>query len=230
MSKWTPIRGAVTWALPILVVVGQTGWTGWIASASAQDVQSAPPSQQVTAEQSWRESMYCGPNALYFFLKLHGFDRQYADIRKATPVGDQGCSMWDLVETANAQGVKVKVVKLDLAALRKQQLPAVVLMENPSKQFGHFQVVVEVGQDTVTVLDPIWAQTRDIPLGEFQRQWTSYSLIKDNDVRTQWARVIGCCLLALVGVLFACERLFKRRSAPRAVAAAPGPVERPLER
>jgi hypothetical protein len=170
-------------------------------------------------ESSWRETRYCGPNALYLWMRTNGWNGTLADVRRQVPLGDNGCSMMDLWRGAEAFGVKAQVVKADIAGLSRSQLPVIVHLDSLVPGKGHFMLVAAVGrnrvtnEDVVQLIDPITASVKEYTMGNFERGWTGYELVAgraDNigypQIILAIAGVAGAMLLLLPGVLSLASR------------------------
>jgi hypothetical protein len=168
--------------------------------AVAQERSGGPP------DQHWRQAMYCGPNSLYLLLRSGGWEGSLDEVRAAfPPIGDRGCSLDDVRKASERLGHPMQVVKADLDALEREgALPAIVLLDMPGMNFGHFMVLDGTGrsphsvapdQQIVTLIDPIAASAVEMPLAQFQRSWSSYAVIR-KPPRPAWRAWVGVGLAA----------------------------------
>jgi Peptidase C39 family len=170
----------------------------------------------------WREAMNCGPNSLYMWLKLEGWDGSLRTVRAHLPVGDRGCSLEEVRRAAGALGHPVDVVKTSLSDLSLPgQLPAIVHLDSRELADGHYVVLLRIGENklsgekVVTVLDPMFAQVNEMPVGDFCRNWSTYAVVRKAPTNAWWGW--GGVLLVGVGVfLLACVTVGWRFGAPGA--------------
>lgn len=95
----------------------------------------------------------CGPRCLFVGLVALGepledyprFSEQFGDI------GEQGCSLKDLAETAQRYGYHVGVFELQVNEIQRLIKPAICIAHISG---DHFVIVKSVEQERVTVLDP----------------------------------------------------------------------------
>lgn len=189
---------------------------------------TAPPAE---GESSWRELFQCGPNSLYVFLKLQGWQGSLEDIREIVPVRDyRGCTLEDLRQAADRLGIATLVVRTDFQGLGQIDGPVIVHHEGGNfGPYGHFNVAVSTGKATpdgvplVTLLDPLKSIQYDLALPEFQRTWTSFALIR-KPPRDGLNPAIGGLFLAAGGlVLITSSRMGRRLRAPGKGEADPAP-------
>lgn len=192
---------------------------------------------------SWREAFQCGPNALYMFLRFHGWSGSLRDIRKVVPVRDRrGCSLESLRSGAGELGVATQVVRTNCEGLGRLGLPAITHhVETGTHPDGHYYLIVGLGERmpsgvrAVTVIDPIEAIEFKLSMAEFERSWTTYALVRARDTRVPLGASLmlsaaGCTLLAstfsgtrtLVRKVLAAGR-GRPSSPPAADASGPGP-------
>jgi hypothetical protein len=134
----------------------------------------------------WREGIQCGPNALYLFLRLHGWKGTLEQVRKRVPVEDvKGCSLATLYRVAGELGMPVRLVKTDIDGLQAEDLPAIVHIDNPEyMQAGHFSLFMGAGrsrtsdQKVTYLIDPIQFTENEVSAPQFERTWTAYALVR----------------------------------------------------
>ena len=107
------------------------------------------------------ESVYCGPDSLWFGLMRLGINRSLPEIRRLciTEVnGDKRCSLWDLKETAVQFGVHAYVVRLnrysmeELARYCENHDNVQVILHFPMK-WGHFMPIARFEEHLCQVFD-----------------------------------------------------------------------------
>ncbi len=183
------------------------------STAKAQ-ASTGPRNEAGLIESSWRETKYCGPNALYLWMRMNGWNGTLADVRRRVPLGDNGCSMMDLWKGVEAFGVEARVIKTDIVGLSQSQLPVIVHIDSLVQGKGHFMLLASVGrnrvteEDVVQLIDPISASVKEYTIGNFERSWTGYTLVAGRADIRGYAQltlaitgVVGAMLLFLPGVL-----------------------------
>lgn len=184
----------------------------------AGDTPSSVPGAQEFSK-SWRSSERCGQNALYLYLRARGWQGKLRDLGDRLELGDRGVSMSALRHAANDAGYPSVVVRADMESLQTASLPVIVHLENPSLPYGHYALflgrrVQPVSNENVVVLvDPNEASKYEMPIGEFQRYWSSYALAPvANDGRGSLTEV-ALCILGAVIIAYALFRLVRRTGA-----------------
>jgi hypothetical protein len=164
---------------------------------------------EAARENSWRNAFNCGPNALFVFLAAHGHSATLADVRNQIPVTQQGCSFADLERASECFGLSTQTIKTDLAQLKSCVTPAVVLLNGLGQPLGHFVVILNIEDESVTVLDPSTAVVQTVETSQFLRAWTGYALVpRRHSLATitlgvvQWLS-LGCA----VGLVLRCTQI-----------------------
>jgi Peptidase C39 family len=101
-------------------------------------------------ERSFQSGKQCGPNSLYFLLRLNGVDVKYDDVAENIAAGEKGSSFLQLQECAKRFGVDTES-RTDVSPdeLSASVLPAVVHFEAIGKERSdsapsdHFVLVIK---------------------------------------------------------------------------------------
>jgi hypothetical protein len=167
-------------------------------------------------ETSWRSRLVCGRNSLYLFLKSHGHRVDYAELRRAIPLGDLGSSFGDLHRAAQRFGAAVEIWHASLDRLAAVDLPAIVLLESARAPSGHFVLLVDVDDANVLITDPTSTSSVRMPRAQFLRSYSGFAMIHHSTPRprTAW----GMAAILLGGVLVAPTVWRWRRTAAAATA------------
>lgn len=157
---------------------------------------------------NWRIPRYCGPNALYAFLKLHGQDVSYTDVLNGTAPDENGASMTDLKRCSESLGLHVLVRKMDPTQLQEIQFPAVAHMSG--HRLGHFLVALGFDESGgLIVADPTACTVEAMEMNLFKADWSGYMLTRKE---TLWhSPALYLSAAALVLLIFA--MCYKRPSA-----------------
>ena len=116
------------------------------------------------------ERMMCGPAALEFVCKEFGIDASQRELARLAKTDREGTSMYGLVQTAKAKGLKAIGVRLTFDQLKKVNGYAVVHIKN-----NHFYAIKNIQENRVIVVDQSGEHT--ISLQEFQKRWDESALI-----------------------------------------------------
>jgi ATP-binding cassette subfamily B protein RaxB len=112
----------------------------------------------------------CGLACLAMVSTFHGHALTVAEARSRFTPSAKGASLNELLAMARALNLDAKAVKLDLPALPKLPLPAVVHWN-----FNHFVVLTEVTDKHVSIHDPA-VGARRLTMDEFSRHFTGVAL------------------------------------------------------
>jgi hypothetical protein len=124
-----------------------------------------PP--ELRYDQAFQQGPSCGPNALYFLLRLCDVNVSYADVLTRVPLGPKGSNIEDLRKAAAEFGLATEVRQLTPEELVKAPKPLLVHVNIPATGSGHTDE--EQGHFTVV--------TRAIPEGGFRGIDTTNALV-----------------------------------------------------
>ena len=116
------------------------------------------------------EAAECGLACIGMVAAYWGCEHDLPALRRQFPVTLQGASLNDLIRVARKLGLASRALKVDLGAIPKLTLPAVLHWE-----FNHFVVLAKVGKDHVIIHDPATGQRR-VNLPELSRSFTGIVL------------------------------------------------------
>jgi hypothetical protein len=139
-----------------------------------------PGSQRI-----WRTSQKCGLNSLYLCLHAHGYSVNYEDLERTLPIGQRGNTFIELRDAARHFGLNMTVYRCAPAYLSQCTLPAIILLEMPRNNEGHYFVLVRCDESGFQLIDGSLATHKYLTPDEFYRQWTGYILTPST--RYEWA-------------------------------------------
>jgi len=116
------------------------------------------------------EAAECGLACVGMIAAYWGKDYDLPALRRRFPVTLQGATLNDLIRVAKSLELNSRALKLDLGAVPKLRLPAILHWE-----FNHFVVLAKVGRDHVIIHDPAVGRRR-ISLPELSRSFTGVAL------------------------------------------------------
>ncbi|MEM1553136.1 MAG: cysteine peptidase family C39 domain-containing protein, partial [Candidatus Bathyarchaeia archaeon] len=137
---------------------------------------SPQPPQKILANlkvQNGRVGNECGLRALWAALQLIGKKTEFEEIKgRLGKVSKQGLSMRELLKLAESFGVGGFVVQAsDHQSLLSLGIPIIAHLVN-----NHFVTILSISGTTVKLYDPSLG-VHDLPIGEFQKQWSGFALI-----------------------------------------------------
>ncbi|WP_167547111.1 cysteine peptidase family C39 domain-containing protein [Stieleria maiorica] len=152
----------------------------------------------------WRESVSCGPNALYVYLRGQGADVSLADVRDLVSVSRKGASFASMADAAATLGVESRIVQTSPEVLKTLPCPCVILYHAKGTQPGHYFVLAESDRQGFRLFDPLTTLTTTVSTAELSREWTGYVLIPSEApvASGQWllAGFFGCTLWLGMGL------------------------------
>jgi len=116
------------------------------------------------------EAAECGLACVGMVAAFWGKEYDLPALRRMFPVTMQGASLNDLIRTARRLGLATRALKVELGAVPRLALPAILHWE-----FNHFVVLARVGKDHVIIHDPATGKRR-INLPELSRSFTGVVL------------------------------------------------------
>ena len=120
----------------------------------------------------------CGPAALATLLQNLGINTTEDELADLAETTEDGTTMQGLIKAAKAKGVNLIGVKLNITELRGNMIAYTV-----SDGEGHYTLIREVTSNTVKLADPTQGNM-EIPLEEFQKIYTGYTLTTTNQTET----------------------------------------------
>ncbi|MDQ7012156.1 MAG: cysteine peptidase family C39 domain-containing protein, partial [Mariprofundaceae bacterium] len=116
------------------------------------------------------EAAECGLACIGMVAAYWGKEYDLPALRRKFPITLQGASLNDLIRVSKNMGLASRALKVDLGALPKLALPAILHWE-----FNHFVVLAKIGKDHVIIHDPAVGKRR-ISLPELSRSFTGVVL------------------------------------------------------
>ena len=116
------------------------------------------------------EAAECGLACIGMVAAYWGKEYDLPALRRKFPITLQGASLNDLIRVSKNMGLASRALKVDLGALPKLALPAILHWE-----FNHFVVLARIGKDHVIIHDPAVGKRR-ISLPELSRSFTGVVL------------------------------------------------------
>lgn len=160
----------------------------------------------------------CGPNALYAFLRLHQVEVGRQEVRARLPVGDRGCSLYEMQQCAASLGFDTEVVQATPATLPRLRLPAIVHTELAPNQ-GHYLVLVHLHDPRYPrFIDGTTGDMINWSTGDFSRVWSGYALVARRPAAMPWLVPTAAGVAAALGILVLARawrrHVSRRRSSP----------------
>ncbi|TAG81511.1 MAG: peptidase domain-containing ABC transporter, partial [Burkholderiales bacterium] len=116
------------------------------------------------------EAAECGLACLAMIAGHHGFEIDLQSLRRDHAITQKGTTLKSIIEIADSLALAARPLRVELAALSKVRLPAIVHYD-----FNHFVVLTEVSADAVTLHDP-GRGARTLSLIEFSKHFTGVLL------------------------------------------------------
>lgn len=116
------------------------------------------------------EAAECGLACMAMISRYHGHDVDLNGLRQRYALSLAGASLKSLMGIADQLGFSTRALKVELPALHKIHLPAIVHWD-----LNHFVVLKSVNARRVTIHDPA-AGARTLPLAEFSKRFTGVVL------------------------------------------------------
>jgi hypothetical protein len=168
----------------------------------------------------WRTAPKCGLNALYLFLKGHGYSVNYRELERLVPIGPRGSSLLEMKKAATRLGVRVDVCKATPSALTSADLPFIAHYHGQTGSGDHYVLVLGFDGSIVDLIDGTTALRRDVPIEHFRRDWDGYCLMRSPNLGAllfdRYSKPAFLCVGVLTGYF-----ALRLRPAPRNRAVAP---------
>ncbi|MDR3688944.1 MAG: cysteine peptidase family C39 domain-containing protein [Fimbriimonas sp.] len=114
-------------------------------------------------------STSCGPDSLFYYLRLAGANVNDSTVRKSFPTIEYGVTMKQIETVAAKYGHRMRAVKA--TRLRDISTPAILSVRD-----SHFVVLVSLKGRVATVVDPPFVVTTGAAT-DLAQKWTGYALI-----------------------------------------------------
>lgn len=116
------------------------------------------------------EAAECGLACIAMIARYHGHDVDLNGMRQRYALSLAGSSLKSLMTLADQLGLATRALRVELAALRKIQLPALLHWD-----LNHFVVLKSIGSRQLTIHDPA-AGARTLSMSEFSKHFTGVVL------------------------------------------------------
>jgi hypothetical protein len=162
------------------------------ALASSSDVQEGP----------WRVSDNDAINALYMFLRTHGYEGKYEAYLSQVQALRDAPSMISLRNASNKMGHPTAIVKTAVEDVITPGFPkpAIVFVDGPGGGVGRWEVVLYANKEHVAVLTGGTMIVMLVPMDQFRMDWTGYALIAESQQPCLrillWCSSLGSAALA----------------------------------
>lgn len=123
-----------------------------------------------------RDITDCGAACLSSICAHYGLFTSVAKIRQHASTDKKGTNLLGMVEGAQKLGFEAKGVKGKMDSLPKIPLPAVAHIV-VKDVLQHYVVIYEVTDKHVRYMDPGDGQMHKVPLGDFEKTWTTNLLL-----------------------------------------------------
>lgn len=175
------------------------------SESPAPDIRSSPR----------RETVVCGPHAVYLMLRAHGIDAKNDIIAKLMPNHPQGMALTEVRDALSASGLAVTIRRCTPAELSTRNTPCILLLENDSLT-GHYMLVLSSNNSSIWMVDPTTGRMFAGPLDKLPNIWPGYAIIPDEPIillRKTSVPIVGCVLSLVVA-----SRLLRLRRMPKRLA------------
>jgi ATP-binding cassette subfamily B protein RaxB len=116
------------------------------------------------------EAAECGLACLAMISRYHGHDIDLNGLRQRYALSLAGASLKSLMEIADQLGFSTRALRLELSALPRLRLPAILHWD-----LNHFVVLKSVDRKTVTIHDPAFG-AKTLSAEEFSKHFTGVAL------------------------------------------------------
>lgn len=170
------------------------------ATRGAQPRASLP--DELRREKIWQAGPACGPNSLYFYLRLNGIGVDHRELLRDLAPTERGCSLEALRTASASRGLAARVVKTTPEGLAAFNPPYVVHFDLPG-ELDHFATVINMGRNEATLVDGSEGAIVYMSRVEFNEQWSGYLLVRDDRRRwTTWlVRAVKAVFVGEVAML-----------------------------
>lgn len=136
----------------------------------------APHSAQLD---NWREDASCGVACCHILLRLNGLPTEFGDCKREIPIHAGGSTLLDMREGCRRLGLECEAISSSPSKITYLRFPFIAhLYPKESSEVGHYIVVLEVKEHSVTYIEPNWAATiENMPRSDFLASWSGNVLM-----------------------------------------------------
>ena len=116
------------------------------------------------------EAAECGLTCLAMLTNSHGLRIDLAELRQRFSISLKGADLAQLMRHAQALNFATRPLRLELDEMSQLQLPCMLHWN-----LNHFVVLVKVGRDKITILDPALGK-RELAFSEASKHFTGVAL------------------------------------------------------
>ncbi len=173
--------------------------------AAADETVLLPP--ELRREQVWQTGSSCGPNALYFFLRLHGKNVEHRELMQFLSPPAEGNSLEELRQASARYGLEAKVIKTTRSGIAQVDHPFIAHLNLPPDNRGHYVLVLRSNEHDFVAIDGTNARVVRIHPERFFRHWSGHLLVSGTGLLRRgltvlvWTELV--VLIALAGWLVA---------------------------
>lgn len=158
----------------------------------------------ILQQDSARDAVMCGPNALLMFLTLCGTDIDDGAIYRI-PYSPAGASLLELGELARTVGVRTEVRHYDPARLAEMPVPAIIQTRTGDGRF-HYFVLYKLTSNRASLLDGTTAKAVRVRTSWLIEYWSGYALVRNVVADSIWRGVATTATCANMFAIFYCVR------------------------
>ncbi len=162
----------------------------------AQNETGLPPELQF--ERVWQPGPMCGPNALYFLLRLSGRTVNHQELISFLAPPPKGNSLEELQRAAFHWGLQTEVLRTSRRGLANLHLPFIAHVSLPPGDAGHYVLVLSVSDDDLKFIDGTKGIAVSTHPETFYRDWSGYVLSTGTDWSGRLLRLVFYTLLAIL--------------------------------
>lgn len=199
----------------VALVAGVVPARGQSASGPSLEAQlKLDPSRAVLPpnlrfEQVWQSGPMCGPNALFFLLRLNGKAVTFDELRKHLSPPPEGSSLEELRDAAGRWGLEARVLDVKSDALKHVTKPFIAHFRVPPHGNGHYVLVLNMTDTDVETIDGTEGRVVQVHRETFHRYWSGFVIATGTDRSTRVLRALVYAAVGLVGVMLVALRVLK---------------------
>lgn len=131
------------------------------------------------ADHAAKSRLTCGHRAALSFVHAAGFAREQELAKIRTITRADGVSLLDIANSLNIRGRICEMRQLSPSELRSNLCPILVHLKSghAGTNIGHFVVLLAVGNDGLTIVEPIVGRRENWSWGYFSDRWTGNCIL-----------------------------------------------------
>ncbi len=152
-------------------------------------------------EQVWQAGPMCGPNALFFMMRLNGVPVNHAELLKHLAPPKQGSSMAELQQAARQWGLATEILQTTPSGLDRLHVPFIAHLSLPPNDAGHYLLVLRTNEDSLKTIDGTKGTLLTVRRETFLRHWSGHVLVTGRDWLGSLLRLVFWSLVVVLVVL-----------------------------